>query len=149
MIFGDSGLIDLTPNTDPVSHCGYQGDNNPATPDPNKTDFDGQPVCSGSSADFNNNVVFNKIRLVRHRLNFGAQLRYQMIQFGVHFLTDVINPVEANKDGDTVIEDAVDPDDPSGRTTFQLNRLADDPRTDGDDSVKSQWTLSWELGAIF
>ncbi len=158
-IFGDSGLIDLTPNTDPVQHCGYSGDNNPATPDPDKGGvYDGQPVCgaSSSSADFNNNVVFNKIRLSRHRLNWGAQLRYQMINFGVHIITDVANPVTTNEEGavfmdrDTVWEEnAIDPTDPSGRTRFALNKLDDDPRTEGDDSVKSQWTIAIELGAQF
>ncbi len=151
-IFGDSGLIDLTPNTDPVTHCGYSGDNNPATPDPDKDGiYDGQPVCASgsSSADFNNNVVFNKIRLNRHRLTWGVQLRYQMINLGVHILTDVADPVAAN-DGDTVIEEqAIDPSDPSGRTRFSLNKLDDDPRTDGDDSVKKQWTIAIEFGAQF
>ncbi len=152
-IFGDSGLIDLTPNTDPVTHCGYQGDNNPATPDPGKPGFDGQPNCQGSSADFNNNVVFDKIRLNRHRINFGVKLRYQMVQFGVAALTDLVSPLDANKDGDTIMEGgkngAIDPSDPSGNTRFELNRLADDPRTDTDDEVKSQWTIAIELGAVF
>jgi hypothetical protein len=161
-IFGDSGLIDLTPNTDPLTQCGYSGDNNPATPDPSKNpaggapNFDGQPVCSGSSADFNNNVVFNKIRLNRHRLNFGVQLRFQMVHFGVHILTDIVDPVSANPssgnlfDEDaTHVEEAIDPADPSGASRFTLHRLADDPRTDGNDEVDSQWTFAFELGAIF
>lgn len=154
-IFGDSGLIDLTPNTDPVQHCGYQGENNPATPDPDKPSFDGQPNCQGSSADFNNNVVFDKIRLNRHRINFGVKLRYQMVQFGVAALTDVVSPLDANTDGDTILEGgengAIDPADPSGRTRLAepLNRLADDPRTEGDDEVQRQWTIAIELGAVF
>jgi hypothetical protein len=160
-IFGDSGLIDLTPNTDPVSHCGYQGDNNPATPDPGKAGFDGQPNCTGSSADFNNNVVFRKAHLIaRHRLNFGLGLRYQMVFFGLSFLTDVVSPFKANDttDPDDTLFDgaAVDPRDPSGRTTVPIHRLGDDPRKNisgcpscGDDEVGSQWTFAWELGAVF
>jgi hypothetical protein len=150
-IFGDSGLIDLTPNTDEVSSCGYQGENNPSTPDPGKPAFDGQPNCTNSPADFNNSVVFEKVHLVnRHRLNFGSQLRYQMVQFGISFLTDVVSPASANGSGDSIIEEnAIDPSDPSGRTTFSLNKLEDDPRTPEDDEVKSQWTLSIELGAVF
>jgi hypothetical protein len=31
-IFGDSGLIDLTPNTDAVNYCNFDGVNTPATP---------------------------------------------------------------------------------------------------------------------
>jgi len=160
-IFGDSGLIDLTPNTDPINHCGYQGDNNPATPDPNKNSFDGQPNCSGSSSDFNNNVVFNKAHFItRHRLNFGAGLRYQMVWFGLHFLTDVMSPLKANETNDpddTLFNDAaVDPTDPSGNTRVSLHRLGADPRAAsdscrscGDDEVGSQWTFAWELGAVF
>ncbi len=144
-IFGDSGLIDLTPNTDPITACGYRGDNNPATPDADKSAFDGQPNCSGSSADFNNNVVFDAIRLTRHRINFGAQLRYQMMYFGVHAITDILTPAEAN----TKKLDVVDPSDPSGQTTLQLNNFEDDPRTEGNDALKAQWTMSVELGAAF
>ncbi len=149
-IFGDSGLIDLTPNTDAIDHCGYLGDNNPATPDPDKDAYDGQPSCNGSSADFNNNVVFSKVHFInRHRLNFGAALRYQMLWFGLHFLTDVVSPADANPSGDTIVEDnAVDPSDPSGRTTISLNKLEEDPRS-GDPAASSQWTFAWEVGAVF
>ena len=145
-IFGDSGLIDLTPNTDPITACGYQGDNNPATPDPDKGGkHDGQPNCAASSADFNNNVVFDAIRLTRHRLNFGVQVRYQMMYLGLHAITDLMTPAEAN----TEKVDAVDPVDPTGRTTMSLNNFEDDPRTDGNDALKAQWTMSVELGAQF
>jgi hypothetical protein len=160
-IFGDSGLIDLTPNTDSVTHCGYRGDNNPATPDTGKNGFDGQPNCSGSSADFNNNVVFNKAHFItRHRLNFGLGLRYQMVYFGLSFLTDVVSPFKANDTtdpDDTLYEEsAVNPTDPSGRTTLPIHRLGADPRPQtascpscGDDEVGSQWTFAWDLGAVF
>ncbi len=144
-IFGDSGLVDLTPNTDATALCGYQGDNTPAHPDPIKTAFDGQPVCTGSSADFNNNVVFDNVRMNRHRITFGADLRFQMVYLGVNVLTDVVPPAEANTD--TVA--ASDPVDPTGLTTFELNPFADDPRTPEPDEVKSQWTISLELGAAF
>lgn len=144
-IFGDSGTVDLTPNNDSVTKCGYSGENTPATPDPNKDGFDGQPNCLNSSADFNNNIVFNPIRLTRHRINFGTQLRYQFLQFGIHLVTDVIDPVDANNDQSS----AIDPEDPSGQTRFELNRLADDPRTEGDDAVTRQWTVAVEIGAAF
>ena len=111
-IFGDSGLIDLTPNTDPVTHCGYRGDDNPATsPGDGEPGFDGQPVCSGSSADFNNNVVFQKAHFInRHRMNVGAALRYQMIWFGLHFLFEPVSPLSANGSGDSIVQpEAIDP----------------------------------------
>ena len=50
-IFGDSGLIDFTPNTDAVNYCGYTGTNTPPTPDPRKGKiYDGQPICKGGTA---------------------------------------------------------------------------------------------------
>jgi hypothetical protein len=161
-IFGDSGQIDLTPNTDPVTACGYSGDNNPATPDPTKTGPDGQPVCSGSSADFNNNVVFDKVRLTRHRINFGAQIRYQMVYLGVSAITDLISPLSANDSDEDLIKRANDPNDPSGQTLVGtrpcpasrnapncLHSFEDDPRTEGDDELTSQWTIAVEVGALF
>lgn len=134
-IFGDSGLVDLTPNTDAVNYCGYRGPNTPATPDPGKKDqndspfYDGQPVCqNGSAADFNNTVVFDAVRLSRHRLNFGLQLRFQMIKFGSHILFDLSSPADANKPEK----------DGSGNTPVNVF-----------DGVGKQWTLAFDLGAQF
>ncbi len=68
----------------------------------------------------------------------------------IHARSNTVNPAKANGSGDTIVEeDAVDPSDPSGRTRFSLNKLEDDPRTPEDDAVKSQWTLTVELGAVF
>ncbi|MBI4954494.1 MAG: hypothetical protein HY908_20890 [Myxococcales bacterium] len=155
-IFGDSDLVDLTPNTDPIQHCGYTGENTPATPDPDKQVLDGQPVCAGSSADFNNSVVFDPIRLTRHRINFGAQLRYQMVYLGVHALTDVISPQEANKNADYQVgaqagtRNVLDPTDPSNtRRIPNVPVFGDDPRTPDNDAVGKQWTVAIDVGAVF
>ena len=125
-IFGDSGLIDLTPNTDATAFCNHQGQNTPASPDPNKTYHDGQPVCGTSagspvnSADFNNDVVFTPVRLNRHRVGGGFNLKFQVVQFGAHFISDVVDVKDANKDQDTF---------------------------DFSDAGR-QWTLSFSLGAV-
>lgn len=122
-IFGDSGLIDLTPNTDAVSYCGYTGTNTPANKDASKGYADGQPVCAkGSSADFNNTTVFNPVRLNRHRIVAGLQLRVQMIKLGGQFMYDVVDPADANK-----------PD--KGENLFK--------------DVKRQMTLAFDVGAVF
>jgi hypothetical protein len=134
-IFGDSGLIDLTPNTDAVNYCGYRGPNNPATPDPLKNNeggdpfFDGQPVCNGGvSADFNNTVVFDAVRLSRHRLIGGLQFRFQMVKFGAQLVYELGDPAEVN---------------------------APEARADGTtpanvfDGLKSQYTLAFDIGAQF
>lgn len=130
-IFGDSGLIDLTPNTDAVSYCNYQGVNSPATPVEGpggvRLPYDGQPVCSGGSqADFNNTVVFDAVRMTRHRLHFGAQLRFQMVKFGAHFITDVVSPEDANQGEAYEID---------GENKFA--------------GLGQQWTLAFDLGAVF
>jgi hypothetical protein len=144
-IWGDSGTIDLTPNTDPLVQCGYAGHNNPATPDPDKPNvYDGQPVCSGSSADFNNNVVFDNVRLQRHRITFGLQFQYQMVHLGLSALTDLASPSKVNDEKVNVN----DPSDPSGVRKISVKKFGEDPRT-GDNAVGSQWTVSWELGAAF
>lgn len=145
-IFGDSGLVDLTPNTDATAMCNHQGTNTPASPDqtkfvdqngngtadPGEYYHDGQPVCGQNpnagtdpnaptnSADFNNNVVFTPVRLNRHRLGGGFNLRFQVVQFGAHFITDVVDVAAANKDQDT----------------FDFSE------------VGRQWTLSFSLGAM-
>jgi hypothetical protein len=125
-IFGDSGLVDLTPGTDAVQYCNYAGENTPGNPDPDKdagAGFDGQPVCAGGSPlDFNNNVVFNKARLERQRLMFGINYRFEMLMLGGQFITDIVDPADAQSDDD------------------------DKELLEGQDR---QWTLVLELGAIF
>lgn len=133
-IFGDSGLIDMTPNTDALNYCGFAGANTPATPDPNKSYADGQPVCTnGSSADFNNTAVLDAVRLSRHRLNVGLQMRYQVVKVGAHFITDLVDPQDANKGSDYESPDVNDP-------SVMVNDF---------EGVKRQWTLAFDVGAVF
>lgn len=93
-IFGDSGLVDLTPNTDPVGYCDYVGPNQPGTPGATPDDYNGQPICKdgGSPADFNNNVVFQEARQRRWRMLLGLGYRYEMLVLGGQFLFDLIPP---------------------------------------------------------
>ncbi len=125
-IFGDSGLIDLTPATDPVGYCNYGGQNVPGNADPNKTVYDGQPVCRGGSPlDFNNNTVFQKARLERQRLIFGLNYRYEMVMIGGAFITDIVDPVDAQV---------------GSGSADDKNALQGVPR---------QWTIALEAGAMF
>jgi hypothetical protein len=124
-IFGDSGLVDLTPATDAIGYCNYTGPNVPGNPDPNpdKDDFSGQPVCNGGSpADFNNNTTFDHVRLQRQRLLAGLNYRYEMVMVGGEFIWDIIPPEDAQSDDE------------------------DKAALAGEDK---QWTLVLELGAIF
>jgi hypothetical protein len=143
-IFGDSGLIDFTPNTDPVAACGFQGTNTPATPDPRTPYRDGTPVCSakGSGDDFNNTGVFNAVRLTRHRIDFGMQFRVQMVKLGVHFVTDLTSPEAANQgEGHLVIPGTgLKPHNAAETAAATENEFA---------GVAKQWTLGIDLGTMF
>jgi hypothetical protein len=99
-IFGDSGLIDATPNTDPLGYCNYQGQNVPGTPD-SKPPYNGQPICSGAPPDdLNNTKTFERTRITRHRLIAGLSYRYEMVVLGGQFMTDIVDPGDANSDAE-------------------------------------------------
>ena len=127
-IFGNSGLVDLTPGTNAAQACGYAGDNVPGNADPNKVSansgngYDGQQVCRGGSPrDFGNNVVFDPVRLHRQRLLLGANYRYEMVMAGAQLITDLLSPSDAN----------------SGQNKTDLANEA------------RQWTVVLELGVVF
>lgn len=147
-IFGDGGLVDLTPATDPLGYCNYAGSNVPGNADPTKTkngvtEYDGQPVCAGGSPiDFNNNVVFNKVRVERQRILFGLNYRYEMVMFGIEFITDIVNPGDAQSGDDTTTVPSKDPT--TGQYTYK--KISDKEALSGEDR---QWTLVLELGAMF
>jgi hypothetical protein len=145
-IFGDSGLIDTTPATDPVGYCQLTGPNIPGNPDPARLKnpvggshvYDGQPVCAGGSPlDFNNNVVFQQARLERHRLMFGLNYRYEMVSLGAQFITDIVDPADAQSGNDTTTI----PTGPGKSVTKTDSEILKD--------VPRQWSMVLELGAMF
>ncbi len=139
-IFGDSNLIDLTPNTDATNYCGFQGTRTPynTTSKANGgTGFatgqanDGQPICAGgTSADFNNTVVFNPARLNRHRIVAGLGLRVQMIKIGGQFMYDLVDPGSATTPDSATLANVY-----GGQNPYS--------------DVKRQMTLAFDVGAIF
>jgi hypothetical protein len=138
MIFGDSGLIDLTPATDAVGYCQATGPNVPGNPDPNEADYSGQPVCAngGSPYDFNNNVVFNNARLERQRMILGMNYRYEMVSVGGEFIFDVVSPSDAQVDDDTT-------------RVVRNGEVVDETDADVLKDSPRQWTLVLEIGAMF
>lgn len=110
--FGDSGVIDFTPQTDPIDFCDYTGDNIPGTPWPSSSPpmpvdkdgnriYNGQPVCktgpsgvAGTSADFNNNQVFDNARVKRQRGLVGLSFRHEVVNVGFQFIFDLFSPGE-------------------------------------------------------
>ena len=107
-IFGDSGIVDPTPNTDALGYCNYQGQRVPGgfpadnSGSPPATGYNGQPVCgdgtgqNGSPDDLNNSKIFARTRITRHRIVAGISYRYEMIVIGGQFITDLVDPGAAN-----------------------------------------------------
>jgi hypothetical protein len=144
-IFGDSGIVDMTPGTDPIGYCNYAGENVPGNPDPDKVRddgtplYDGQPVCvGGSREDFNNNTVFDVARFERQRLLFGLSYRFEMVTVGAEVITDMIPPADAQRGNDvTVLRDT---------TGAKIGEITDSELLA---KAKSQWSLVFELGTTF
>ncbi len=102
LIYADSTLVDLTPNTNALQQCGYAGNNVPGTPGA-AMPYDGQPIChnnattpTGASVplnqDFNNNATFTKARLYRNRGIFGVNYRFEQLYVAGQFMIDVTDP---------------------------------------------------------
>jgi hypothetical protein len=88
-VYGDSTVVDATPNVSAIDQCGYTGAD-PVT---------GQPMCKNTlpsgapnNGDFNNNFVFQKVRTERNRGIIGLQFRYEVISFAGQFLFDLTDP---------------------------------------------------------
>jgi hypothetical protein len=93
IIFGDSNVVDSTPNVDALGACGYDG------PDA----VTGAPRCRNklangqdNSADFSNNFTFQKVRVHRHRGIVGLNYRYELIWLGSQFAFDITEPKDEN-----------------------------------------------------
>jgi hypothetical protein len=89
-IFGDSGILDLTPNVDALQQCGLVGRDNM-----------GNPICRNTlqtqgggtipnSGDFNNDATFARVRENRHRGIVGLNYRYSMLYLAGQFLMDLV-----------------------------------------------------------
>jgi hypothetical protein len=95
-------------------------------------------VCAGGSPlDFNNNVVFDNARLERQRIMFGLSYRYEIVEFGAEFITDLVSPSDAQVGGDST---QVPTGPGTSKTVTDKQALAGEPR---------QWTLVLNLGAAF
>ncbi len=93
IIFGDSNVIDSTPNTDALAQCGYDG------PDPQT----GTPRCrnklpngADANTDFGNTFTFERLRAHRNRGLVGLAYRYELIWLGSQFAFDINDPKDEN-----------------------------------------------------
>ena len=90
-IYGNSGVVDLTPGENAIQACGLVGPSIPGTRDRDRND--GSPVCSpgGSTSDFANNRIFEPVSIMRQRLLFGMNYRYEILTVGGQVMADVFN----------------------------------------------------------
>ena len=132
IIFADSTVVNLAPQTDPLAVCGYQGNNVPGNPKATGTTskmmgaqglYDGAPVCGNAASNpaapntFNNLSVFDKARDYRWRGIVGLDYRYEVLYLAAQFAMDLTDPAAEN---------------------HNLGIVGD-----------KQWTLSLEAGVFF
>lgn len=120
-IYGDSGVIDFTPNESALQGCGYGGPDVPGVPGSGAND--GSPVCdaNGSVEDFNNNQVFDPVRIQRQRLLFGLNYNYEILNVGAQIMADVFNSaVKMNKDEASIFQEEKDKGGNVGNFAFSL-----------------------------
>ena len=93
-IFGDSGIVDLTPATDAVRECEQRGASLPGDPAATPGEpWDGGPSCAGGSpADFANDVQFGSVRVRRPRVSVGGSVQYELLSFSAQILVDLTEP---------------------------------------------------------
>jgi hypothetical protein len=97
-LFVDSGVVDLTPLTDPLVGCGAR----PPTPAEISAGNTGQIQCNldvNQRLDLNNNHVFMQIHGVsRMRLLGGVHVRYENAFLLAHIMGDIVNPDQGTTD---------------------------------------------------
>jgi len=93
IIFGDSNVVDSTPNVDALGQCGSQG------ADPQT----GAPICKNKLAngtdnngDFANSFTFEKVRVHRNRGLVGLNYRYEIMWLGSQIAFDINDPKDEN-----------------------------------------------------
>ncbi|MBX3191466.1 MAG: hypothetical protein KF819_31010 [Labilithrix sp.] len=93
IIFGDSNVVDATPNVDALQQCGYDG------PDPST----GAPTCRNklpngqdNTVDFANTFTFQRVRVHRHRGILGLNYKYELIWLGSQIAFDITAPRDEN-----------------------------------------------------
>jgi len=124
-IFADSNVVDFTPATDEETLCNYDGQALPGQTDAESTDqYTGSALCGpgGNSIDLENNRVFQRARMQRQRLLFGAEVRHESLLLGTELIVDFVRPSDAQ------------------RSDFNKAALSGMPR---------QWTAVLDLGLMF
>jgi hypothetical protein len=92
LIYGNSAVLDATPNVNALQQCGYTG----------RSGTTGEPTCSagGTPNDFNNDITFNSVQLNRERGFVGVTYRYELLYLGAQVLLDLVPPNSLDGDLD-------------------------------------------------
>jgi hypothetical protein len=139
-IHSEAPGVDLTPGTDPLSRCGFAGENLPGTVAEGAAAisgappgvFDGAPLCrQPERSDFENDASFGEADVRRHRVLVGVGYRRESLQLGLQAITDLVAPGDAQASGGA------------------RRRLECDAEGNACESTPRQWTLSLEVGARF
>jgi hypothetical protein len=93
IIFGNSNVVDSTPNVDALAQCGFTG-LDPVT---------GAPACrnklpngADASSDFGNSFTFDRVKIHRNRGMFALNYRYDIMWLGSQIAFDIGEPSGEN-----------------------------------------------------
>ncbi len=103
IIYGNSAVLDATPNVNALQQCGYTG-RNATTGAPNCTNTVPGSGGAVNDGDFNNNITFNPVQLNRERAFFGLTYRYELLYLGAQFLFDILAPNSIDSDLDSTLQ---------------------------------------------
>jgi hypothetical protein len=93
IIFGDSNVVDATPNVDAAAQCGFAGlDATTGAP----TCRNKLPNGSDANGDFANNFTFDKVRVHRNRGMVALNYRYEIVWLGSQIAFDINEPSDEN-----------------------------------------------------
>lgn len=93
IIFGDSNVVDATPNVDAAAQCGFAGlDATTGAPScRNKL-----PNGADANTDFANNFTFDRVRVHRNRGMVALNYRYEIVWLGSQIAFDISEPKDEN-----------------------------------------------------
>jgi hypothetical protein len=93
IIFGDSNVVDSTPNVDALAQCGFNG----------LEPVSGSPACrnklpggADANTDFANSFTFDKVRIHRNRAMVALNYRYEIAWLGSQVAFDLSDPSDEN-----------------------------------------------------
>jgi hypothetical protein len=98
MIYGNSAVVDSTPNVDALQSCGYTGRQPNGEPACANTVAgpNGKPVANNS--DFNNDMTFDAVRVTRERMIIGVNYRLELLYLASQILFDIPAPNSSDAD---------------------------------------------------